>query len=91
MGGGTGAEAEEGIKTRTLADLDTGGGVDVTSKEREEVVLEGGKQAKVRGHHLLTSSRRRSLTTPPWRALTMSERSGGRAPAFPARAASSLG
>jgi hypothetical protein len=65
--------------------FDTSRRVNITSKERKQVVLPGVTQLK----HL--EKKLYAHTAPPWRALMIKLRSGGSAPWLEARAASSLG
>ena len=79
------AAREVRIVVHAFTYFDTSRRINVTSKEREQVVLPGVVQLKPLG-----SSNVCARTAPPWRALMIRLRSGGSAPWLEARAASSL-
>ncbi len=90
-GHGDGVTREVRIVVHALTDFETSRGVGVTSEEGEDVVLHSKK-----GSARLVASKTSYINTkartgPPWRALTIKLKSGGRAPPLLARAASSLG
>ena len=75
---------EEWIIIHSITDFNASRGVNITSEQGEDVVLQRKSGHNARGYKM-------QLTRPPWRALTIKLRSGGRAPALEALAASSLG
>jgi hypothetical protein len=82
---GYSAAREVRIVVHALSNFDPGRGIHVTSQNGEHVVL-----IIIIQHHF-DGQGNIFLTAPPWRAFMIKLKSGGRAPAFPALAASSLG
>jgi len=99
-----GTTREVWVIVQTLTDFNTCWWVDVTSEQREDIILEMNQKHNHQSNHpsdfplkikepMQRGQRKRNgrHTAPPCRALMMRLRSGGRAPALLARAASSLG
>jgi len=80
-----GPAREVGVVIHTFTDFNTSRGVHITSQKRENIVL------AYLSKKIATSYMTLERTAPPWRALMIRLRSGGSAPPFAAREASSLG
>ena len=82
-GHGDGTTREVWVVVHAFSDFNSGRWVNVSSKQRKDIVLTTFRYEQQESE--------KKLTAAPCRAFTIKLRSGGRAPALDAREASSLG